>query len=125
MNTELLLKVKAAILAEPLKFDMDTWFDESEDSPCKTTACIAGHALAIEEKRETLKPGLEYAYSSKAGDIGQELLALDEDQRAVLFSIGGWPDKFQCAYARARNSKQRAKSAADRIDHFIATEGRE
>lgn len=47
MNTELLQRVKAAILAEPESFDMALYFDESENSPCGTVACIAGHALAI------------------------------------------------------------------------------
>lgn len=43
MNTELLLKVKAAILAEPESFDMCAYFRREEDeSECGTTACIAG-----------------------------------------------------------------------------------
>lgn len=48
MNTELLLKVKSAILAEPRKFTMSQWAGKDEDSPCGTSACIAGHAVAIE-----------------------------------------------------------------------------
>jgi hypothetical protein len=42
-----------------------------------------------------------------------------------LFDVCGWPTKFADAYEKARSQKARAKIAADRIEHFIATKGAE
>lgn len=47
MNTALLLKVKAAILAEPLKFNMAMYFQSDDRSPCGTTSCIGGSRNSI------------------------------------------------------------------------------
>ena len=57
MNKEMLLKVKAAILAEPSRFAMNEWVvlphRDAEDEPitqeeftdCGTVCCIAGHVV--------------------------------------------------------------------------------
>lgn len=123
MNTELLLKVKAAILAEPLKFDMCWWFLESDDSPCGTAACIAGHAVAIDQKFKTLKRGLKM--NDEVESLAKNALMLTEVQSFRLFGVGYWPPEFEQKYFVANTPQEMAKVAADRIDHFIATDGEE
>lgn len=124
MNTKLLLKVKAAILAEPAKFRMELYFQSETSSPCGTAACIGGHAIAISRKWKRLRAGFKLdSYHPEASRCLE--IAPDSEQADSLFSAGMWPRQFRDRYYKARTAKQRAKAAADRIDHFIATEGRE
>lgn len=125
MNTKLLLKVKATILAEPLKFDIQSWFDQNDESPCGTTACIAGHAIAISRGWKKLKKGLGTILRYSAGNEGQRVLDLNGNQRYILFNLEGWPIQYQNAYDRAKSPVGKAQAAARRIDHFIKTKGHE
>lgn len=145
MNTELLLKVKAAILEEPKRLDMSDWamseFDmkllpEDIQPPCNTVACIAGWAISIHnnifgEELYTLvksKPA-QYAaegvydhYHFGPHFEAKGLLELTEEQADSLFYREYWPLQFRAPYTNAaQGSILRAKLAADRIDHFIAT----
>lgn len=122
MNIPLLLKVKAAILAEPRKFDMNWWFINNEESPCGTTACIAGWAVAIHGRFKSLKQG--YALESHPCRLAERLLKLDESISRNLFHVEDWPSEFSYRYDRCKTPRGRAKVAADRIDRFIETEGR-
>lgn len=123
MNTELLLKVKAAILAEPLKFDMADWFTDDMESPCGTAACIAGHATAIACGAKSLQEGKRYWFDELPNITG--LLGCDWDQKDRLCYVEQWPLIFIKRYRDAGTREKRAQVAADRIDHFISTEGRE
>lgn len=140
MNTKLLLKVRGAILAEPEKFRMEWWFQEEPKSPCGTSACIAGHVLAISRNWKTLKRGVKFYKQSEHPDYDKENEITDEIRSIAVRELGlsdydhnidnlfvstVWPYEFRDRYHNARTAKQRAKVAADRIDHFIATEGRE
>lgn len=105
-GTELLLKVKAKILAEPEEFDMGYF--------CGTQCCIAGHALIL--------AGLP------CRDVEREaarVLELRKPKAGRLFHIEQWPFKFRLGYAGAHTHPSRSEIAADRIDRFIATGGRE
>lgn len=132
MNTKLLLKVRDAILADPTKFRMEWWFQKEPKSPCGTSACIAGHALAITKKWKTLEAGTKY-YLDIVGFFGGEEVSqaaarafgLDGVSADKLFAKDLWPKSFKNRYKRAHTAKQRAKAAADRIDSFIATDGHE
>lgn len=106
MNTELLLKVKAKILAEPEHFDMGRFFG--------TECCIAGHALIL--------AGLACCNVEQES---KRVLELRNTQVDRLFYIEDWPVKFRLGYVGADTDPRRSQIAADRIDHFIATEGRE
>lgn len=120
MNTELLLKVKAAILAEPLKFNMASFF--SADG-CGTTACIAGHAIAIDYGELDLSKWDQFAaYHLK----GRSALGLDDGQANRLFYSELWPHEIFERYEDASEASNRslmAEITAERIDHFIATNG--
>lgn len=119
MNTELLLKVRDAILAEPLKFDMTSWFDLDEESPCGTVACIAGHAIAISHKWKKLKTGLRYTLYPP--DEAQVLLDISDTQRYNLFVYREWPNQFVVRFLASTTPLQRAKVAAARINYMIKT----
>lgn len=122
MNTKLLLKVKAAILAEPRSFIMADWSTQDPESPCGTSACIGGWATAL--SRNPAKPNLHDSHMSQ----GPDLMELSPDGENKLCYKGMWPQPFKDSYEKAEYAEDRnamAKAAADRIDHFIATEGRE
>lgn len=50
-------------------------------------------------------------------------LDLNSCQEIRLFYDSNWPMAFRESYANAKTHTERAKVAADRIDHFIKTEG--
>lgn len=127
MNTELLLKVRDAILAEPLKFDMRDWLAQSENSPCGTTACIAGWAASIHLGHEKLSETARLFNSNDSDDefFPEEYLDIGPFEQDILFYKSNWPEPFRSQYLTAKNAADRARAAADRIDHFIATNGAE
>jgi len=114
MNIELLNRIQQKILADPTSFQMETFFAPPwPEDDCDTAACIAGWTLLLSGK-------------NKACDVAEEaakVLGITLKQAALLFYEGGWPEKF-----RLRSkvySDKAAQLAADRIDHFIATDGQE
>lgn len=133
MNIKLLRKIQKAILKEPRQFDMDRWYSFASSVPnCKTTACIAGWAIACDRKVKPLLAARTFdgefgvnthsiTYSGKPGDVAAQLLGIDLDQREKLFQVGNWPRKYYIAYQRADTYKQRARIAFNRIGHFIKT----
>lgn len=127
MNTKLLLKVKAAILAEPLKFDMAAWFAPEKKSPCGTTACIAGWAISLDRKWKRLKPGLSQMrhFYFRPEKLAGEAIGIDFDQTERLFFRCNWPPGMSHAYVHETTARGRARIAARRIDHFIKTNGAE
>lgn len=127
-------------------FDMADWThkvmkDGSEydryshyEKPCGTAACFAGWAVSEKVRKA-------YTYGDvNIEDAAADKLGLDEDQASLLFDTGGWPDKFGNAYYRAsyaaekHNLGTKKRLAAEkrkvnilraRVEHFIATGGRE
>jgi hypothetical protein len=122
MNIERLLRIKAAILAEPKKFEMRYFFVRDEESPCGTAACIAGFAIADRLKADTLAGARTLAEASDFDywEQGQLSLGLDWNQARRLFDEHHWPEQF--AY-RGDTAESRAQAAAERIDYFILTNG--
>lgn len=129
MNTKLLNRVALAILREPKKFNMREWTRLDTESPCGTTACIAGWAIAINCGYENLKALHEARMSYSWGLTSQKGMAeldLTYGQRDPLFHASNWPEEFRLAYnEQGANSEDRADIAFWRIQHFIATEGKE
>ncbi len=120
MNVELLRRVQAHILEEPRRLNMDHWIRTGQtgpDSPaCGTTACIAGWALELDGK----DPSLLFADVDAAKTLG-----ITPMQGERLFFVGSWPSSFVTRYDDASHDNVRAVVASERIDHFIATKGRE
>lgn len=120
INVKLLNQVACAILDEPRKFDMGNWVEKNQTSPCGSTACIAGHAIAIHHHFKKLKP-LHEMYS--IGDTAQSLLKLDWPARYRLFNVDKWPDDFRKAYHATTDPFLLAEISFWRIQWFIATNG--
>ena len=130
MNKTLLLRVRAAILAEPEKFDMSDYFKKSDSSPCGTAACIAGWSIAISKRWKRLSNGYPL-YSTDTTTLGLshwpawleavKLLKINDEQAGKLFMAHAWPEPFRSSFALRKTNKHKARIAARRIDHFIAT----
>lgn len=132
MNIQLLLQVKEQILKEPLQFRMENWF--SDVSPffipnCGTTACIGGWAVAILKQITPREAALENGVTDFSRNAAARYaLLLTEAQAERLFYRTSWPDRFRDDYLWARHNQDMTKAAqvaAERIDHFIATNGNE
>lgn len=121
MNTKLLHRVALAILDEPTKFDMQLFVAENENSPCGTTACIAGFAVAMSRGLASLRSLFGIDIESSA----QNIIGLSDRTADRLFYKPLWPVDFYQAYNDAENAYERAEIAFWRIQHFIATEGEE
>lgn len=131
INVELLEQVAAAIERNSKKFDMRHWRGSEMnkvpntglrkllDLPqrkerCGTTYCIAGWTVHL-------------GGGDMSGNLpaqAQRLLGLNFEQGRRLFYDYNWPVKFQRCQ-RTENDTDRAWEAAERIRHFIATDGKE
>jgi hypothetical protein len=133
MNVELLRKVAGKLrrMRHKKHFDMSDWGSKNE---CGTTACIAGWALlesgyrvktAKEENEYGERESVFYAPSGKPVDpfsAAQRLLGLKYNQASRLFHDDEWPftDDDEPVF-----DAESPKAAAERIEHFIKTRGRE
>lgn len=113
MNVELLRKIAAVIQEKPDEFDMKDFNASLHD--CGTTHCIGGWAAVLSGVTNT--------------DAARKNLGLDKDQWDRLCYVdadneygGCWPTKF---WGEDDPWKPTPQQAAARIEHFIATEGRQ
>lgn len=137
MNVELLRQVQAKIREHPEHFDMETVFadaygDEEEPfrseqellSGCGTTACIAGWAFLLSPPA----PGFwEDMLMDEWGEAvlgyAAHALGLDWETARTIFYPWNWPEQFKAQYESSETPV--SELACERIEHFIATEGRE
>lgn len=129
MNIKLLKKIITRLrrMRHPQHFNMDFY---GEKNACGTTACIAGHALLLEGYRCT---GWDtFVIDSLADPVNpateaEERLDLTTNEADRLFYVGNWPKEFKAARngRAAKHVYNDPKIAAARIEHFIATDGRE
>lgn len=111
MNIPLLRQIQAQIIQHPESFDMAHWGYIG----CDTTACIAGWAISLNGENRADVRNIRFK--------AQDILQLTDGQTGRLFYEGSWPVEF--IIARKSGGKSLAKAASARIDHFIATEGKE
>lgn len=117
MNVELLIRTRDMILENTEAFDMDVWGWKSDLIDCNSPACISGLSV--------------YLAGGPTEDRGHgerpEYLDLTETQRQKLFYVENWPEQFEVEFRSAQGKQNHwaAHIAAARIDHFLATEGRE
>jgi hypothetical protein len=127
---------------------MFEWFETDanrighEIPNCGTAACIAGWAETL-MKFDTRKKSKKRARPSEMESISSVLLAeklgFDVYMNNRLFYVRSWPQQFQSKIPSASKTncvdigrrfdslppEIRAKIAAERIDHFLATDGKE
>ena len=129
MNTKLLRRAQAAILAEPKQFLMEDYFTckPSDVHPrlrripnCGTAGCIAGHVLALMEGWDLNTAELR---ASAAETLQRATHALDLTtlQAYQLFFTTYWPERFLKHYLQAGSMRAKAQAASDYIDYFIKT----
>lgn len=128
MNIELLERVAEQIESHPEKYDQNFW--------CGTQHCIAGTTLALcgQNIRDYVASDHSEEPTSLRNHIAEaamQVLDLTAEQAGRLF-LGGEDGPFERMWMTDSklqyedlSLKDRANAAADRIRHFIATEGRE
>ena len=142
MHKTRLRQIKKIILAEPKKFDMSDFTNY-----CNSACCIGGHGVLLAGMAKFKKIDLDFGggkrwslVPTKLGErindevewdteygfesMYRESLKLTQKESIRLFVVDEWPAKFRRAYERANDDADfvgRAKVAAKRIDHFIAT----
>jgi hypothetical protein len=129
INVKLLRKIAKHITDKPRRFVMrtfmystDGWGDEfrADDGSmqkfekCGTVACIGGWAVLLTD-------GVAPTGEIRARAV--EILGIQGMNEDKLFEVTMWPTEFTKRYWAAKTQRQRAKVAAERIEHFIATEG--
>lgn len=129
MNVKLLRRIKKHILEEPKRLIMGDWLVKGEPGQfftgdgnhaqkfanCGTAACIAGWACIL--TKQSVAPG------QWLRDLGAQVLGIEP--YGGLLEVSEWPQPFQHEYIDAKTPKKRARIAAERIDHFIATKGKD
>jgi hypothetical protein len=122
MNVELLRKVQAHVLEEPKRVWMNDWIVFGPDyaglkrPECDTVGCIGGWGWLL--SGHTGYPDNVDGYL--------EVFDITFHEGKRLFHIGHWPDRFKDKLSEFRwQTQEYAQAVSDRIDHFIATEGRE
>jgi hypothetical protein len=109
---DLLRQVQAKIKAEPENFDMTDWH-------CGTAHCIGGWFCALAGSEHSL------------WELNNHFTTAEENR---LCYVNYWPEQFSTAYLalcsdawhpKPDKRKEAAEIAAQRIEHFILTEGRE
>lgn len=135
VNTDLFLRVKKAILAEPKRLDMDTWLDTydpkyyDEAPKCGTVGCIAGWAVVLtrvgrEPKsmgpvEKTCADVLNMGFDK---NVAARQLGLSYETMDKVFHLSNWPILFYRKWAHAKGREQQAQVVADYID-YICGEG--
>src|SRR5271154_2234349 len=129
INRELFENVKAHILAEPLRLDMEEGLRTSSVAPCGTAGCIAGWAAILSgrithaEVNNLEEKGISwYKVSTIAMDVlGLSGTTSDHDD---LFYPRHWPEPFKAQYFEAYFKDDRAGTAnavAARIQSLLDT----
>ena len=109
MNTELLIKTRDYIQANPRELAMMQW-------DCGTTACIGGHASRLAGKPLTVLLMGRYKQLAHC----RAVLDLTLEQARDLFFLDSWPTEFRYRYQISTSLAEAANVAAERIDQFIA-----
>lgn len=127
MNIKLLKQIKRKILAEPKQFYMHAFYSQlngtREVPNCGTAACIAGWAVALSEHITPKQAKKNYLIPIFKAD---SLLEISNEQSLKLFYINNWPKDLGEAYHENDNYPTiQAICAAERIDRFIASNGKE
>lgn len=136
VNVEKFQQIKKYILRRPQAFDMGDW---GESRSCGTTACIAGWAVALDDKvcRKRAKLRFHNGSCYPNGDVSLES-SINVEEKAVevlrlktegdlswgfrsrVFNCDLWPEYYRDLYNEAcyaGDAKGRAAAAADFIDY--------
>lgn len=133
MKTQLLRRVKDAILEEPKRLEMETWVAVGHIGkgapPCGTVACVAGWVAILARSDSERTPIARAAQSVASAHQGtrwtaMQALNIGSCQANSLFYVAKWPAKYAKQYYRAKTARGRALVTGRRIDAFIESEGK-
>jgi len=121
VTISLLRRVKRKILSKPKSFDMDSWASPDSNVECGTTGCIAGWVVMlthpdVQEQVKHYDDGL-VEWENRA----IKELRISQTQAHSLFHDEDWPERYKEKFYDAFSAKERARVAANRIEHFIRT----
>lgn len=140
MKTRLLRKIQAHLAEEPKRYVQDYEHITSTETlervslngapPCGTMACIGGWACVLSgdssPSYHTMRKAQEYlGLDPEQADRLFSGVSVSEGDIRIVYSGTRWPKKFASAYAKAKTQRGRVAVAIRRIDHFIATRGRD
>lgn len=124
MNIKLLRKIRRQILRTPRQFNILVYHAKDQkcvyssiraypfsQEECGSVHCIAGWAQIFSGRFD----------GTFSGAIARQVLELEYEQSLKLFHISWWPENLRRQYYDATTNTQKAKVAAERIDHFIKT----
>lgn len=123
-----LKQIIGLVIERPDQIDMESYFNPQpshEVKHCGTTACIAGWAITL---KRIGKPEPRQACRLRINEHveGWKALGIAESEADRLFYEDSWPENFKRRLARAGTGTDRyARVVADRILHFIKTNGAE
>lgn len=148
MNTELLTRVRDHIMDNPERFIMSRHasmvepglpiceqFDRLGESdpggaykftlrpPCGTAACIAGWSHILGMPNPDAQTTTRMLWSDVQRQASR-LLGINTEQAQRLFYLRNWPKELRDRFLDATLAFTRASVARERIDMFMATEGR-
>jgi hypothetical protein len=136
-----MLRVREQVIAEPARLELiEDYVTPQFDGDRFTGSllCIGARA-AIDAGfialRDTPRPGaprtfydvteLGHTQGSFIAELAAAALAIDESGARRLLNVESWPKPYVGSFLRASSALARATVTANRIDHFIRTEGRE
>lgn len=119
-----LRQIERTILCEPERYNQNFW---ASPFACGTVCCIAGHAVAIEARKNGYRIDRALDLYRIVGSNGfvrsaAAIIGLRSEEAARLFLDSSfWPAPFCHDYAEAESDAARACVAIRRIQHFIET----
>lgn len=136
MNVELLRHISRHIQEEPRRLDMNITLNkldrlaEIDDMPpCGTVGCIAGWACVLTDQ---IPNNFIHVLPTAMKAIGLSDIEADRlfAEPTFAFTRGGaykahWPTDLANRYEAAETAQEKADVTVERIERFIATEGKE
>lgn len=135
MNKKLLKRIQRHLSKPEVPVEMMIFVGEETENGapvrfkkdfCNTARCIGEDALLLENQLEVKRLDgysdilVKGHPNSSIYSAAKKLLRLTTNQASRLFNYDMWPEAFRVDYQASRN-----RATAARIDHFIATDGRE
>lgn len=138
MNIRKLKKLKAWILAEPRRYNQNTWIktdmpldyfvDAAMRPPCGTMACLAGSACLMEGYKHVKGTDVfvnEDGRHVHVSDLASKILGFEANDRKIFEINGeGWSEKAHSMYLKSTDFNGRAKAAAMELDRLIKLNSR-
>ena len=138
-DIRLLRKIQKELIAAPARFHMRYGIISSdqvsmlEKPVCGTACCIAGTGYVVatglnlfDHKNQTRDWSEILDGASEVGvDFRKPVYSKLFYMKIMHDTTHGWPEFYEQAYYDAKTALQRACVGVARIEHFIATDGRE